>query len=359
MKRAIPIAVILMGLMLGVAGPVMAQKLKIVQMIDDLANWKRAGQAAMPFLRLGAGARSMGMADAALGLRGDPATLFYNPAGLAYVNGRSVMVSNMDWLIDTQIMAAAAAVNLGSLGVLGASFMYYDYGDPIPATEIDAGKLGGYGDIGTIEPSQYMVGLAYARQISDRFAIGGQVKIAHEDLLGGTGVKTRIAYQLPGGGWKQDAHDAKRTVFALDFGTSYDTGFRGLILAFAFRNFGQEVKYERESYDLPLSIQFGVSAELFRLLNMEMNGQKVLITGDYLHPRDWSERAQVGMEYAFRDLFFVRAGYKFNYSSEGLCAGMGVKVPLGFGDARIDYAYKHTSDTLFDAVHVYSLNISF
>jgi hypothetical protein len=148
-------------------------------------------------------------------------------------------------------------------------------------------------------------------------------------------------------------------VFALDFGTSYDTGFRGLILAFAFRNFGQEVKYERESYDLPLSIQFGVSAELFRVLNMEMNGQKVLITGDYVHPRDWSERAQVGMEYAFRDLFFVRAGYKFNHSSEGLCAGMGVKVPLGFGDVRIDYAYKHTSDTLFDAVHVYSLNISF
>ncbi len=358
MKRSVSILVIV-SVLLAFAGPVMAQKLKIIEMIDDLANWKRAGQAAMPFLRLGAGARTMGMADAALGLRGDPACLFYNPAGLAYVEGRAVMVSNMNWLLDTNIMTAAVGVNLGALGVFGASFLYYDYGEPIVATEISAYHEFGYHEIGTLEPKQFMVGLAYARQISDRFAIGGQVKVAHEDLLGGTGVLTRIAYQRPDGSWKQDAHEAKRTVVALDFGTNYDTGFRGLILSFAFRNFGQEVKYEKDSYDIPLAIRFGVSADLFRLLNMQMEGQHLMINGDYLHPRDWSERGQLGLEYSFNNMFFVRGGYKFNYSSEGLTAGLGVRVPLGFGDVRVDYAYKHTSDTLFDAVHVYSLNVTF
>ncbi len=355
MKKGIRIALVV-SLLVALTVPAFSQT---PQMIDALAKWKRSGQAAMPFLRLGAGARTMGMADAALALRGDPATLFYNPAGLAYVENRAIMFSNMNWLIDTKIMAGAVGVNLGQWGVVGASFMYFDYGDPIIATEINPNHWGGYDEIGTMSPSQFVVGVAYAKQISDRFAIGGQVKVAHEDLLGSGGVKTRIAYQLPDGSWRQDAHDAKRSSLALDFGTNYDTGFRGLILSFAFRNFGQEVKYEKDSYDIPLAIRFGVSADLFRLLNMQVQGQHLMIAGDYLHPRDWSERGQIGAEYSFNDMIFVRGGYKFNYSSEGLTAGLGVKVPLGFGNVRVDYAYKHTGDTLFGAVHVYSLEVEF
>jgi len=66
-----------------------------------------------------------------------------------------------------------------------------------------------------------------------------------------------------------------------------------------------------------------------------------------------------GVEYSFMKMFYVRGGYKYNYSSEGLCVGGGAKVALPMGAVRIDYAYKDTKDTLFDAVHVYSLSVDF
>jgi len=326
--------------------------------VDELIGWKRSGQAAMPFLALGAGARLMAMGDAGLAITGDASALFYNPAGLAHIEGRSVMLSNMNWLLDTQIQAGAVAVNMGNLGVFGLSAMFYNYGDPIKATEIDAGTELGYRDIGEFTPSQYVIGLGYGRMISNQFAIGGQVKYAYEDLLGGD-LKTRIAYQLPDGSWKQDEHDASRGTFVFDFGTVYNTGFRDLMLAMSFRNFGGEIKYERDAYDIPLTFRFGVTGSVFKLLAMEQEGMDLLLNVDYLHPRDWSERINTGLEYSFNDLLYIRGGYKFNYSSEGLCLGGGVNLDLPMGGVKIDYAYKDTKDTLFDAVNVFSLVVNF
>jgi hypothetical protein len=66
-----------------------------------------------------------------------------------------------------------------------------------------------------------------------------------------------------------------------------------------------------------------------------------------------------GLEYGFKGMFYLRGGYKFNYSSEGLCLGVGVNLDLPMGGVKVDYAYKDTKDTLFDAVHVYSLSVDF
>lgn len=335
--------------------PVLAQG---PDMVDALAGWKRSGQAAMPFLALGAGARLMAMGDAGLAITGDASAMFYNPAGLAYVENRSVMLGNMNWLLDTSIQTGAVALNFGNLGVFGLSAMFFNYGDPIHATEIDARQEFGYNDIGDFTPSEFVVGIGYARRISSQFAIGGQLKYAHQDLLGGN-VKTRIAYKLPDGTWRQDEHDAVRSTFVLDFGTVYNTGFRDLTLAMSFRNFGGEIKYEREAYDIPLTFRFGVTGSVFKLLNKQVEGMDLLLNIDYLHPRDWSERMNFGLEYSFNQMFYLRGGYKYNYSSEGLCVGGGIKLNLPMGGVRLDYAYKDTGDTLFDAVHVYSLNIDF
>ncbi|MBD3374820.1 PorV/PorQ family protein [candidate division KSB1 bacterium] len=355
MKSFLKILLVLSLLMLQV-GPVLSQTPDVV---DDLVdNWKRAGQAAMPFLRFGAGARMMGMADAGLTVRGDAAALFYNPAGIAYVQGGSVMLSNMDWLMDTSIMTGAIAYNLGALGTVGISAMFYDYGDPIQATVIDETQAFGYRDVGTFEPSEYVIGFGYGREISAQFAIGGQVKLAYQDLLGGD-VQTGIAYQKADGSWQRDFHDATQTSLAFDFGTMYDTGFRSLTLSMSIRNFGREVIYEQERFDLPLSFRIGLGADVFNLLNMQQDGQALGLYVDWIHPRDWDERVNTGLEYGFNDMFFLRGGYKYNYTSEGLVVGGGVKVELPMGLVRIDYAYKDTKDTLFDAVHVYSLNLGF
>jgi hypothetical protein len=57
-------------------------------------------------------------------------------------------------------------------------------------------------------------------------------------------------------------------------------------------------------------------------------------------------------------MFFVRAGYKENYSSEGLTLGAGFKLSNSYGNIAVDYAYKETGYTL-DTVHVTSLSVEF
>ena len=348
-------------LSLVIAVPVLAQdnagRVAGPDYVDGLEGWKRTAQAAMPFLAKGAGARLMAMGDAGIAATGDVSSLFYNPAGIAYVEGRSLMVGNNSWLLDASIQSLALAVNLGQMGVVGFSFMNFNYGDPIMGTAIDATAEQGFREIGEFTPSEFFVGVSFARRISAQFAVGAQVKYARQDLLGGD-IKTRVAFETPDG-WVQEDHDAKTGLFAIDIGTIYNTGFRDLQLAMSFRNFGGEVKYERESFDIPLNFHFGVSGSLFQLLDMQMDNMDLDMNLEYLHPRDWSERVKAGLEYSFNDMVFVRGGYKWNYSSEGLCLGAGVNVDLPMGGVRIDYAFKDTGDSLFETVHVYSLSIDF
>jgi hypothetical protein len=86
----------------------------------------------------------------------------------------------------------------------------------------------------------------------------------------------------------------------------------------------------------------------------------LLTSAEFTHPSDNSEKVNWGAEYAFHDYLFLRGGYKFNYDTEGLTAGLGVKFPLTLSKAsvaRLDYAYQDLK--LLTAAHRVSVNISF
>jgi hypothetical protein len=92
------------------AVPLLAQEAAGPGLIDDLKGWKRSGQAAMPFLAFGSGGRMMAMADAGVAMIKDASALFYNPAGMAYVENRSVVLGSMSWLLDTNVHSGAFAM---------------------------------------------------------------------------------------------------------------------------------------------------------------------------------------------------------------------------------------------------------
>ena len=72
-----------------------------------------------------------------------------------------------------------------------------------------------------------------------------------------------------------------------------------------------------------------------------------------LHPRDWEEQYRIGGEFAYKDMLFLRVGYKINYYKEGLNAGIG----LNLGGVRLDYSYsKHD---LYDMINRGSAGFSF
>ena len=137
----------------------------------------------------------------------------------------------------------------------------------------------------------------------------------------------------------------------LDFGTMYYTGFRDLRFGMSIRNFSNQSDYFDQRFELPLNFDFGVAMDLLQIASEEEQTSELTLALDWQHPRDYSERLHAGLEYGFMKMFYLRAGYKFNYDEEGFTAGLGVNANLGgAGAIRAGYAYSDFGE-FFGAVH--------
>jgi hypothetical protein len=66
---------------------------------------------------------------------------------------------------------------------------------------------------------------------------------------------------------------------------------------------------------------------------------------EFTHPSDNTEVIHMGAEYGFNQFFFLRGGYNFNTDSEGLAAGMGIKINTSqTSDLNFDYSWEDLQD---------------
>ena len=63
-------------------------------------DFNKAGTAGLQFLKIGTSARESAMGEAAMGVTKGADAIFWNPAGIAYVNKREVSFSNAGWLLS-------------------------------------------------------------------------------------------------------------------------------------------------------------------------------------------------------------------------------------------------------------------
>jgi opacity protein-like surface antigen len=66
----------------------------------------------------------------------------------------------------------------------------------------------------------------------------------------------------------------------------------------------------------------------------------------------------VGAEYSFSEMLMLRAGYKYDYDSEGLTFGGGLHADLSGWPVRVDYSYGKMNEFL-NSVHRISLGVQF
>ena len=59
-----------------------------------------AGTSGFMFLRLGNGARPSGLAEAFTAVSDDASSIYYNPAGMANVEGLELDLTHSEWLVD-------------------------------------------------------------------------------------------------------------------------------------------------------------------------------------------------------------------------------------------------------------------
>lgn len=321
------------------------------QIRDDTVepDGRRLAQTGMKFLSVTTDPRAAALADAVTSYEGTSAAMLWNTAGMARIEGTlDISLGQTQWIGDTKYNSATAAFSPagGVYGVFGVSIMSVQYGEFEETIRADNEQ--GFIDLGTFSPSALAVGVGYARALTDRFSVGGNVKYARQSL--GSAV-LRL-----GENGSQERRDHEEGVVAFDMGTIYHTGFRSLVFAMSLQNFSREVTYAEESFELPLTFRIGASMDMLDFARMSDNHDFVLSV-DAQRPRDYAEQLKIGGEYTFMDLISLRAGYAFPTDEEALSLGAGVKTNLsGFGFGA-DYAF--TQFGAFGDVNRLAFHLSF
>jgi len=324
----------------------------IVFMIKSNLAQVKLAQTGLKFLSVSADARASALGDAITSVEGNSSSMFYNPAGMARQSNSLDATFNMtQWIADINYMHASAsfAPSGGLYGVFGVSIASVDYGE-FYRTVRDGGEEG-YLDLGTYSPKAMAIGLGYARALSDKFSIGGNLKYVYQDLGDGHAV----AISTTTGGFEEKGFDIN--VLSFDFGILYKTGFKSLNFGMSLRNFSQEIEYIEESFQLPLTFKIGLSMNLFDLIDMNKEEHSFNFSIDAEHPRDYKEQIHIGGEYTYYNILSLRLGYTSPTDEQGLNAGVGLKHGLGGLNFGVDYAYLDFG--VFENVHRFSINISY
>lgn len=328
-----------------------------ILLFSQIAFAQKVGSTSMQFLKVMPCARATALGDAYSVLASGAEAVFWNPAGIVFVQQHEISLTYLKWIFDTQQGALSFATSLGSFGAVGVQLQYVDFGEIEEALwtspykdDITYPGLTGR----TFRPFSYLVGLSYGFQLTEKFSTGITVKYAHESLYNGQTVRAVTS--------QGETLDAETWANGLmfDFGLQYITGYRTIRLAASVQNFGPSVKYASESNSIPLALRCGVAADLIgndALLATSENS-RLGLAYDLFQPNDYEQQMHMGLEYEFSEMVALRVGYKFNYDADGFTAGAGVKHTFGAMKLSFDYSFGSLSYNLGN-VHRISLGVGF
>ena len=311
---------------------------------------KKTAQSTMNFLLVGTSSKACAMGEAYVTTGKGSESLFYNPAGLSRMDKKfDINLNYTQWIADINYLSGAVAWNLSEYGTIGAHLLTVDYGTINGTSLIRESELSlyplGYKDNGLVSNvGAYVVGLSYAKSISQEFSMGVTLKLAGQSL-GQSNLGSSIK-----------DNDANKVAF--DAGVRYQTEFKQFTFGMFIRNFATNIKREEIEEQLPLLFSFGASINVMQVINEEIsNDNSITIAADFLHQNNYSERINLGVEYKFMNMLSLRGGYQTNRDLASWSGGIGFLTSLS--DYNIEFNYSYSSFEIFDSVNRISLNFSF
>jgi long-subunit fatty acid transport protein len=280
---------------------------------------QRAGISTAQFLKIGVGARATAMADAFTAIADDASALYWNPAGLVYSKRNEIIFAHNEWVADIKHEFVGAFYKFSENDAIGVSVTALHMDDMPVTTEFQPTGTGEYFTVGDIG-----ITLSYSRKMTSQFSFGGSVRYIEQTMA-----------------------ELKMRGLMIDLGTLYWTGLGTTRFAVAITNFGNELQPEGEvvllsgktksdwqSFSPPTMFRIGFAFEPLMTDIHRITGSVQLN-----HPNDNSENVSFGVEYAWRNILFLRGGYKLNVEEQDFTAGAGVQLPLGIADVAFEYAY--------------------
>ncbi len=239
------------------------------------ATHKYVGTTGAQFLKIGIGARPIGMGGTYAGIADDVNTIYWNPAGLAQITGKELMAQHIVWFQEVNYEYLAYAQPMGKIGAFGLSVSYLYMGgiekrtSDTPAPDSTFGAWDG------------ALTLAYGKKLSKNLLLGGNLKYIYRT----------IDDKMAQGG-------------AVDLGALYRFTNK-LQVALVAQNLGTPMKFIDQGDPLPLNIKLGVGYKLLK--------DKLTLGLDVNYPIDNNLNANIGAEYnlKFGNFSFpLRVGYK-------------------------------------------------
>ena len=314
----------------------------------------KSGTTVARFLKIGINARTMGMGESGVANSTGLSSLQYNPACLSRFNVQEITFSQSNWLVDTDIMNFSASMNFNQFGIVGIHITHLDYGDEKVRTINEPTGNGEYWDAQDLN-----IGISYAKNLTDRFSIGGQVKYISQQI------------------WHMNS-----STTALDLGALLMTPFKNIRLGMSITNFGGKMMlkgrdirfyndpdetiygnndqipamYELNKWPIPLTFRVGLAGEL-----IDYRGVKWTLSVDALHPSDNSEYLDVGTELGLYRKLYLRAGVRTLFAEDqegGLTMGLGIQQAFTPTlKIKVDYAWIDYG--VFNYVNMLSVSITY
>jgi len=272
----------------------------------------KAGTSAFPFLKINIGARAVAMGGAFTGLADDESSLFYNPSGIASLEGDRFIAGYHNYFVDLQSGFFGYIKQLDDRKYLAGYINYLNYGDFI-RTDEDGNITGD----GKFSGGDFLIATTFAMKYNDSYMLGITGKFIYEKL---------------------DEYSA--TGAALDIGGKYNSNRGRYRAGIAVQNLGLQLSSlgdSDEKYDLPITVRGGLSVKPREVA--------LILSGDLIIPIDNDPIYAIGGEYTDFKPFYIRMGWNSfgsNYrtaDSDDSWAGFSFGVGFDHKQYHISYAY--------------------
>ncbi|MDX9923850.1 MAG: PorV/PorQ family protein [Ignavibacteriaceae bacterium] len=279
----------------------MKKLLVILLLSATITSAQSAGATGLSFLKLGSGARNIGLADFGSFNGNDISNYFYNPSLIALNNTTRFSFTHNQQFFD-----------LGSNSISVASKIWgFPLALNLNTTSVDNIEVRSQAGpaTATFNANFFAATLGSGYQFNDNFSFGIAIKFIYEELF------------------NQDASG-----LGFDFGFVYSGLVDNLSLGASMKNIGSMSALAKESTKLPTDFRLGgeysYPVESAKLSLIGLAGFQKYLDEDESH-------FHAGLEVIYDDFFAIRGGYITGYESKSLTAGFGVQWK-GF---KIDYAY--------------------
>ena len=277
-------------------------------------------------LKLSVGARAAAMGGAFTAIADDASCVYWNVGGLARIQDGVFAVNHTPWLAD---ISFSQVTYVGHTRYLPGTFALHARSLYMPEMEVRT-VFRPQGDGTSFDAGEMALGLSYARSLTDKFSAG----------VGANFIQSTLA-------------SYRGSAVTFDFGTLYDTGYRNFRIGMQIQNIGGDLTYIEKPVKVPTNFRVGMSTRL-----LDRGGNRLVAAGEFSHPPDNSERANLGGEYSLRDLVFLRAGWYYRFDTERFSLGAGLRLPgIIAREARFDYAYTELNG--LPAIHRFSAEFRF